>query len=33
MPSVIFGITGDLARHKTLLALYQLERRMLPRSR
>ena len=26
---VIFGITGDLARHKTLLALYQLERRML----
>ena len=26
---VIFGITGDLARHKTLPALYQLERRML----
>ena len=26
---VIFGITGDLARHKTFLALYQLERRML----
>ena len=26
---VIFGITGDLARHKTFPALYQLERRML----
>ena len=26
---VIFGITGDLARRKTLPALYQLERRML----